>query len=74
MTGKKLENQKTIGSLFSRFYEDLRRIAHARMTREPRDLTIQPTGLVHAVYERLHRSPPNAVPDTKRFWVKPILS
>ncbi len=38
------------------------------MAREPRDITIQPTGLVHAVFERLRRGPPLGVPCTRGFW------
>ncbi|MBU1699745.1 MAG: hypothetical protein KJ970_19280 [Candidatus Eisenbacteria bacterium] len=68
MNGKKLEDQPTLGSYFSRFYEDLRRIARVKMAREPQNLTLQPTGLVHAVYQKLRKGPPQEAPGTKGFW------
>jgi RNA polymerase sigma factor (TIGR02999 family) len=34
-------------------YEELRNLAHARMTHEPAGLTLQPTALVHEAYLRL---------------------
>lgn len=34
-------------------YDELRRLAHARLAREPAGQTLQPTGLVHEAYLRL---------------------
>ncbi|MHC4108801.1 MAG: ECF-type sigma factor [Planctomycetota bacterium] len=34
-------------------YDELRRLAHQRMAREPAGLTLQPTALVHEAYVRL---------------------
>lgn len=41
--------------LFNRAYDELRRIAAAKIVREPSSLTMQPTALVHEVYLRLAR-------------------
>ncbi len=42
--------------LFQRVYDELRRIAAAKLVAEPASLTLQPTALVHEVYVRLVRS------------------
>ena len=41
--------------LFERLYEELRRLARARMARIPAGQTLQPTALVHEVWLRLSR-------------------
>lgn len=42
--------------LFQRVYDELRRIAAAKLVSEPATNTLQPTALVHEVYVRLLRS------------------
>ena len=42
--------------LFERVYNELRRIAAAKLVAEPASITLQPTALVHEVYLRLVRS------------------
>ncbi|MBI5866485.1 MAG: sigma-70 family RNA polymerase sigma factor [Planctomycetes bacterium] len=44
-------------ALVRQVYDELHRLAVARMAREPTGLTIQPTALVHEAYLRLLRSP-----------------
>ncbi len=42
--------------LFQQVYDELRRIAAAKIVSEPASITLQPTALVHEVYVRLVRS------------------
>lgn len=42
--------------LFERLYDELRRLARARMARMPVGHTLQPTALVHEVWLRLNKS------------------
>ena len=46
----------TSAELLPEVYEELRRLARARLAREPAGLTLQPTALVHEAYLRLTRS------------------
>jgi RNA polymerase sigma factor (TIGR02999 family) len=43
--------------LFAVLYENLRRVAHGAMRREPRGQTLEPTALVHEVFLSLTRRP-----------------
>ena len=54
----KLQNHASDATkeLFQRVYDELRRIAAAKIVSEPASLTLQPTALVHEVYVRLVRS------------------
>jgi RNA polymerase sigma factor (TIGR02999 family) len=45
--------RQVIDRLFSLVYEELHRMAHARMARERSDHTLQATALVHEAFERL---------------------
>ena len=45
----------TSADLLPQVYEELRRLARARLAREPAGLTLQPTALVHEAYLRLTR-------------------
>ena len=45
----------TSAELLPQVYDELRRLARARLTREPAGLTLQPTALVHEAYLRLTR-------------------
>ena len=47
----------TTPELFGAVYEQLRDLAHKRMTQERSDLTLQTTALVHEVYLRLMKNP-----------------
>ena len=49
-------NRDSTKELFERVYDELRRIAAAKLVAEPASLTLQPTALVHEVYLRLVRS------------------
>lgn len=46
----------TTNELFQTVYDELRRIAAAKIVAEPASITLQPTALVHEVYVRLVRS------------------
>lgn len=48
--------------LFNRAYDELRRIAAAKIVRESTEITLQPTALVHEVYLRLAQS------DSSKDW------
>jgi len=47
------ETPGTSAELLPQVYEELRRLARARIAREPAGLTLQPTALVHEAYLRL---------------------
>ena len=47
----------TTRELFPVVYQQLRDLAHRKMAREPADLTLQTTALVHEVYLRLSQDP-----------------
>ncbi len=49
-------NRDSTKELFERVYDELRRIAAAKLVAEPASITLQPTALVHEVYLRLVRS------------------
>jgi RNA polymerase sigma factor (TIGR02999 family) len=46
----------TSAELLPQVYDELRRLARARLAREPAGLTLQPTALVHEAYLRLTKS------------------
>ncbi len=50
-------------------YEELRRVAAARMRQEAIDHTLQPTALVHEAYLRLMRQPDSGWENRKHFFV-----
>lgn len=51
------EQGGTTPELFGQVYEQLRELAHKRMSQERSDLTLQTTALVHEVYLRLMKDP-----------------
>jgi RNA polymerase sigma factor (TIGR02999 family) len=58
-----LENQPgSSAELLPAVYDELRRLARARLSREPDGLTLQPTALVHEAYLRLTAG------DAERQW------
>ena len=58
----------TTPELFDRVYDQLRGLAHRRMTYEPADLTLQTTALVHEVYLRLMKDPAVAWDSPRHFF------
>ena len=50
-------------------YEELRRLAAARMRHEAIDHTLQPTALVHEAYLRLMRQPDSSWENRRHFFV-----
>ena len=50
------ESAGNTDALMAELYEELRRLAHARMARLPAGNTLQPTALVHEVWIRLSKS------------------
>lgn len=48
-------------ALFNELYEELRKLAQARMRRIPDGQTLQPTALIHEVYLRMHER-------AQRYW------
>jgi RNA polymerase sigma factor (TIGR02999 family) len=54
--------------VLARTYEELRRIAHARLRHERRHHTLQPTAVLHEAYLRLMRRGPGPVTDREAFF------
>lgn len=59
---------RAAGELLPLVYEELRRLAAARMQRESLDHTLQPTALVHEAYLRLLRSEPQTWDNRRHFF------
>jgi RNA polymerase sigma factor (TIGR02999 family) len=55
-TGPVRDGPGTAAELLPQVYDELRRLARARLAREPAGLTLQPTALVHEAYLRIARS------------------
>jgi len=55
-------------SLYGQVYEQLRRMAHARMRRQPRGHPLDPTGLVHEAYIKLVGSEGTPFLNRKHFF------
>ena len=53
------DRSATSAELLPEVYDELRRLARARLAREPAGLTLQPTALVHEAYLRLTKHAPN---------------
>jgi len=52
-TGSKDEREQASARLFAAVYDELRRLARGKMSREPEGHTLGPTALVHEAYLRL---------------------
>lgn len=61
-------NEVAAGDLITLVYEELRRIAAARMSREQPGATLQPTALVHEAWLRLCAAPGTAYRDRAHFF------
>ncbi len=62
-------NKHAAEQLLPLVYDELRRLAKARMANEPADHTLQPTALVHEAYMRLlGRAEAGADPNAARKW------
>ena len=61
-------NEVAAGDLIALVYEELRRIAAARMSREQPGATLQPTALVHEAWLRLCSAPGTAYRDRAHFF------
>ena len=59
----------TTRELFPVVYQQLRDLAHRKMAREPADLTLQTTALVHEVYLRLSQDPAIAWENPHQFFM-----
>ncbi len=56
LAGVRDGDRKATAELFQHVYDELRRIAAAKLVNEPTGLTLQPTALVHEAYMRLVRT------------------
>lgn len=62
------KGSEDLDSLWPHVYEELRRMARARMRSERRGHTLDPTGLVHEVYLRFQRQGNAAWTDRRQFF------